>query len=227
LAFDLKKLLEGAVAQVNPFDGGKNFASVQAAPPRPASTARPKSLFSRDIPGLGVSTNDVVAQLPGATKKVAKGAGQVGDALLGSPKHLADQITYAVNAQTYQRMRDRGEINDEVLGQLLNQEGEKAGFKASDQGGTVLRKTAAAVAMPTATILTAGAAAPAFAGLKGAPLLGKVAGGAAMGAGYGAGFGGLATAGQYNDPTLEDYAMGIGGGGRRRCGVRWGYAYRR
>src|ERR1700704_4108928 len=77
MAFDLKKFLQGAVAQVNPFDGGQNFASVQrSAPPPPASTARPsltqqvtnaaRSVASTRIPILGVSANEIGAQLPHA-----------------------------------------------------------------------------------------------------------------------------------------------------------------
>jgi hypothetical protein len=46
LSFNLLKMLQGAVAQANPWDGGQTYASVvnqkKAAPPPPASTARPK-----------------------------------------------------------------------------------------------------------------------------------------------------------------------------------------
>ncbi len=156
-----------------------------------------------------MSANQVVAQLPGAVKKVAKGAAAVGDTLLGSPAHLADQINYGVNAKIWQGMRDRGEINDETLSQLLNQSGDQAGFKINDSNGEIARKTAAAVAMPTATILTAGAAPAVFGGKTLAARMGT---GAALGAGYGAGFGGLSTLGQDDTPDPVDYFTGIAGG---------------
>jgi hypothetical protein len=255
--FDLKKFLEGAAAQVNPFDGGKTYASVMRSnkpTPPPASIARPKQnimqqaggaintgmniarnpgaglaqlgakkLYSqfgnKDIPGLGVSANDIALQLPSAGKQVLKGAGQVGDSVLGNVSHLADTINYGIQGNsipgidTYTSLNKQGKLSDENYLKLMNEAGQKAGYAMGDKGGTVLRKAAGAVAMPTATILTSGTLPAAMTALKGASLANKVTKGAIGGAALGAGFGGITTVGQENPITWQDAAMNIGGGG--------------
>lgn len=216
MSFDLKKLLEGAVAQVNPFDGGKTYASVMKSSkptPPPASTARPRqSDFGQGIQQIG-------GLLSGLGKNpIIHGAANVGDSLLGNVGHLADTINYGVQGNTnpffdtYKSLRDKGQINDQTYSQLLNDAAQKAGYNMRDQGATVLRKTAGAVAMPTATALTAGAAPEALGALKGLSFGAKVARSALPAAGVGAGFGAITTLGQQDPITWQDAASNIGGG---------------
>jgi hypothetical protein len=148
--------------------------------------------------------------------------------LLGDVNHLAKVISYPINTAQYQDMARKGQITQEQAAQLINQAGDEAGFNIQDKGGTVLRKSAGAVAMPTATILTAGTYGPAAAGLKGLQL-GKALPSVAAGmkglslaqqtikgaktvAPIGAGFGAIQTLGQKDPITAQDAALNIGGG---------------
>lgn len=113
---------------------------------------------------------------------------KVGDSVLGGVSHLGKVISYPILTKEYSDMAKKGQISNEQAGGLIDQAGNDAGFKASDKGGTVLRKAAGAVAGPTAAILTAGLAPEV---LGGESLAVQTARGAAAGAGAGAGFGGI------------------------------------
>ena len=66
MGFSLRKMLEGAAAQVNPFDGGKTYSTVQRQ--APAQTPPPQqNVIQRAAPtGLRAGLGAAVATLPGA-----------------------------------------------------------------------------------------------------------------------------------------------------------------
>lgn len=123
--FDLKKFLEGAVAQVNPWDNGKTFSSVYASTqpaqqqtPRPASTAQPR--FSPQVQQR-MAQND--ANLKRTQQNVFNPLaiiGDVGDAIGGAAqgvgKIAADTINNAGN-----RVADFGQAGAEVIREATGQ----------------------------------------------------------------------------------------------------------
>ncbi len=215
LLFRLKKKPEPAPqARMNAANVGRGFgygntdSTKPLSPPMPKPTPRSLDLNSpRHYTAPKIGLKDVAREIPGAVRKVGQAAGVAGDALLGGPQHLANVASYPAQEAIWRQMRNRGQISNEVYLSLTNEAGNKAGFGAGDKSSTVFRKTAGAVAGPTAAILTAGVA-PALKGLK----LGKqVAKGAKFGAGVGATFGGIGTL-QQDKITPGSAALNIGAG---------------
>lgn len=166
----------------------------------------------RQIPHAGVTQAIHVLQAPATDPGTRWIPGAI-NAAAGDVSHLAKVATYPIKVKQYQAAAAKGQLTQQQLSDLINQAGNEAGFGINDSPIRVLRKTAGAVAGPTATILTAGAGGLAKNAVLGkTPLLGRVLKAAAGGAGVGAGFGAVQLANEGGHITPGLAARDIGGG---------------
>lgn len=200
-----------------PEDNGVNVAAslkkVNGDKPSPKQVAAQKWLDANGgapDPNYQSKSPNILDVASEAAKGVGSSLVKVGDAALGGVDHLGKVISYPILTHQYENMVKKGEIDNATAAQLENEAGNAAGFKINDSSPTVLRKVAGAVAGPTATILTAGAAPEVMAGAKTLTPAMQLLRGAGSGAALGAGFGGINTLTQDEPITPGDVAKNVG-----------------
>jgi hypothetical protein len=135
------------------------------------------------------------------------------DGVTGGTQHLADVINYPIQTKQYSDLAKKGEISNDTALQLMDEARQKAGFGINDSGGTLLRKTASAVAGPTAAVLTAGAAPEVLGGLEALSPAARLLKGGITGSKIGAGFGGIQALGEDKlTPLTAAKDVGVGAG---------------